>query len=223
MRSWTHTSFHWGFQEKHYLCSHTCLWTTGKTLQKSCSKLFRGFSCFNASNGCFICETLWSTFFKALCCAQLCSIISFHYHFLTVYFCPLSDSNKRNIFTESLLLMSAGFKAKHFSCNVCILLSNFRKPILKFWNWFMLTRKQMALRHKSIILLKRTLKILMFFFFFFSYFPDGFFLLKGNLRRSGSNFTAFPWQFQVIAWFLVASQFYTSQLDSGFYQFATDY
>lgn len=57
-------------------------------------------------------------------------------------------------------------------------------------------------------------------FFFSAYFPDGFFLLKGNLRRTGSNFIAFPWQFQIIAWSLVASQFYLSQLDSGFYHVA---
>lgn len=30
------------------------------------------------------------------------------------------------------------------------------------------------------------------FFSFSSYFPDALFLLKGNLRRPGSNFIAFP-------------------------------
>lgn len=57
-------------------------------------------------------------------------------------------------------------------------------------------------------------------FFFSSYFPDGLILLKSNLRRPGSNFTAFPWEFQIITWSLVANQFYTSQIDSGFYHMA---
>lgn len=67
--------------------------------------------------------------------------------------------------------------------------------------------------HRRIILLKGLLRFWCVFFFLLF---DGFFLLKGNLRRPGSNFTAFPWQFEIIAWSLLHWSS-TSQLDSGFW------